>query len=128
MTSTQLALATLLREIAIWRRQRAAEYDKDPRNLVTAAGLDELAAHLLDLPAEDERLQALDRLLHIHGEFTPGQRVVYEAGRFRFYYPETSLDGFLVQLVELATLDRNEDGHFAGLTPEGDDPWADRDY
>jgi hypothetical protein len=124
MTSTQQALAALLREIAAWRRQRADEYDKDPRNLVTAAGLDELAAHLLALPAEDERVQALDRLLHTDGEFAPGQRVVYEAGRFRFYYPDTSLDGFLTQLVELATQDRNEHGHFAGLTPEGDDPWG----
>ena len=126
MTSIQQALATLFREVAAWRRQRADEYDKDPRNLVTAAGLDELAEHLLTLPADDERLVALDQLLYSHGEFEPGQRVVYETGRFRFYYPETSLDGFLSQLVELALQDRNEDGHFAGRTPEGDDPWANR--
>ena len=68
MTSIQLALATLLREIAAWRRQRADEYDKDPRNLVTAAGLDALAEYLLDLPAEDERLVALggDRVAWRH--------------------------------------------------------------
>ena len=26
----------------------------------------------------------------------------------------------------VALQDRNEDGHFAGRTPEGDDPWANR--
>jgi hypothetical protein len=124
MTSIQESLATLLREIADWRRQRAAEYDKDARNLVVAAGLEALAEHLLALPTDDARLQALDGLMYEHGEFAPGQRTIYEVGRFRFYYPEASLDAFVDRLVEFATFDRAEQGHFAGRTPEGDDPWS----
>jgi hypothetical protein len=124
MTGIQEALSGLLREIAEWRRQRAQEYDRDPRNLVVAAGLDELAAHIRALPPDDARLLALGELLYEHGEFAPGQKAIYEIGRFRFYYPEAAPDPFLDRLVEFAAFDRAEAGHFAGRTPEGDDPWG----
>ena len=44
------SLVDYLRRIAIWRRQRAEEYDRDERNLVVADGLEELAAYILELP------------------------------------------------------------------------------
>lgn len=118
------SMAEYLRQIAAWRRSRAEEYDRDERNLVAAAGLEELAAYILDLPEDDERLRILNEVAVTHDEFTPGQQTSYEVGRFRFHYAETSLDGFLTHLGEIAIADSNERGRFAGRLPEGDDPWA----
>jgi hypothetical protein len=52
----QLAMARYLRSLADWRRQRADEYDRDARNLQSAAGLEELAGFVLGLPEDDPRL------------------------------------------------------------------------
>jgi hypothetical protein len=118
------SLADYLRQIAEWRRRRAEEYDRDERNLVAAAGLDELASYILELPEDDERLLILDEVAVTHDEFTPGQQTSYEIGRFRFHYAETSLDGFLSHLTRVAVADSEERGRFAGKLPEGDDPWS----
>ncbi len=118
------AFADFCRATAAWRRRKAEEYDRDARNLRSAAGLEELAAHVLGLPADDPRLRELARLT-VEGEaFRPDQRVSYEIGRFRFHYGETSLDPFLDTLVELAIADKGEQGRFGGRMPEGDDPWG----
>lgn len=123
-TAARWSMAEYLRGIANWRRQRAEEYDRDERNLVAAAGLDEFAAWLLELPEDDERLAILQQVATTHDEFTPGQQTSYEIGRFRFHYAETSLDGFLTHITELAIADSTERGNFAGRLPEGDDPWS----
>ena len=117
------AMADHLRATAVWRRKRAEEYDKDARNLRAAAGLEELADHVLALPPDDERLQTLSRLAMTGEAFTPGQQTSYEIGRFRFHHGAVGLDAFLDRLVELATADRGEQGRFGGRLPEGDDPW-----
>lgn len=121
---TRESIADYLRRIAVWRRQRAEEYDRDERNLVAAAGLDELADYILDLPEDDGRLAVLQEVAIDHEEFFPGQQTSYEIGRFRFHYPETSLDGFLSHLTRIAVADSEERGRFAGRLPEGDDPWS----
>jgi hypothetical protein len=118
------AVAAYLREIADWRRRKAEEYDRDARNLRSAAGLEELADHVLALPADDPRLRELARLTAEGEAFRPDQRASYEIGRFRFHRPETGLDPFLDTLVELAIADKGEQGRFGGRLPEGDDPWA----
>ena len=118
------SLADYLHQVAAWRRQRADEYDRDDRNLAAAAGLEELAAHILELPEDDERLDILNQVAVTHDEFTPGQQTMYEIGRFRFHYSETSLDGFLTHIARVAIADSEERGRFAGRLPEGDDPWA----
>jgi len=118
------SVAAFCRETAAWRRRKAEEYDRDPRNLRAAAALEELADHVLTLPGDDPRLRELERLAGEAGEFRPDQRVLYEAGRFRFHHPEAALDPFLDHLVELAKADRGEAGRFGGRLPEGDDPWG----
>lgn len=118
------AVADRLRETAEWRRRKAEEYDRDARNLRSAAGLEELANHVLGLPADDPRLRDLARLTAEGEAFRPDQRAIYEIGRFRFHRPETGLDPFLDTLVELAILDKGEQGRFGGRLPEGDDPWG----
>ena len=120
----QRSLAEFCRATAAWRRRKAEEYDRDARNLRTAAALDELADYVLALPTDDARLVDLLRLAGAGDDFTPDQRVLYELGRFRFHHPETGLDAFLDTLVALAEADRGEAGHFGGRLPEGDDPWA----
>ena len=120
----QLSLAEFCRSTAAWRRRKAEEYDRDERNLRTATALEEFAAHLLQLPADDDRLLNLQRLASEGDDFAPDQRVLYELGRFRFHQPDTSLDPFLDTLVTLAEADRGESGRFGGRLPEGDDPWA----
>lgn len=117
------ALRAYLRDIADWRRQRAREYDRDARNLRTADGLDDLAAAIDALPADDPRLDRLSRL-GLRGEvFEPGQQLHYEVGRFRFHHPEVTTDGFLTTMVELAELDMRERGEFGGPQVPGDEPW-----
>jgi hypothetical protein len=120
----QRSLAEFCRSTAAWRRRKAEEYDRDARNLRTAAALDELAGHILLLPPDDPRLLALQRLAGTGEDFTPDQRVLYELGRFRFHHPEAGLDPFLDTLVTLAEADRGEAGRFGGRLPEGDDPWG----
>ena len=120
----QLSLAEFCRSTAAWRRRKAEEYDRDARNLRTATALEELAAHVLKLPADDSRLLDLQRLAGEGDEFLPDQRVLYEIGRFRFHQPDTGLEPFLDTLVDLAEADRGESGRFGGRLPEGDDPWA----
>jgi hypothetical protein len=118
------SMAEFCRATAAWRRRKAEEYDRDERNLRTAAALEELADYVLSLSADDPRLIALQRLAAIGEDFAPDQRVLYELGRFRFHHPDVGLDPFLDTLVTLAEADRGEAGHFGGRLPEGDDPWA----
>ena len=120
----QQAVVEFIRATAAWRRRKAEEYDRDARNLRSAAALEELADHVLALPADDPRLRELARLTTEGEEFRPDQRVLYELGRFRFHHPEAGLDPFLDTLVELAIADKGEQGRFGGRLPEGDDPWA----
>ncbi len=120
----QQAVAEFIRATASWRRRKAEEYDRDARNLRSAAALEELADHVLALPADDPRLRELARLTTEGEEFRPDQRVLYELGRFRFHHPEAGLDPFLDTLVELAIADKGEQGRFGGRLPEGDDPWG----
>jgi hypothetical protein len=122
----QQAIAEHMRSVAAWRRAKMQEFDPDPRNLRSAAGLEELAEHVLALPEEDERIQTLVRLTFVGQMFQPGQMTTWEIPRFRFYHEESSPDAFLTHLVELAEKDAVEDGHFGGRLPEGDDPWTAR--
>ena len=124
MTPFREQLADFCRATAAWRRRKAEEYDRDVRNLRTAAALEELADHVLALPDDDPRLRELRRLTTEADQFRPDQRVLYELGRFRFHHAETGLDPFLDTLVELAIADKGEMGRFGGRLPEGDDPWA----
>lgn len=124
MSPFQASFAAFCEATAAWRRRKAEEYDRDARNLRTAAALDELAALVRALPPDDARLTELERLAGEAGEFRPDQRVLYELGRLRFHHPETTLDPFLDTLVDLALADRGEQGRFGGRLPEGDDPWA----
>lgn len=118
------SMADSCQAIAAWRRRKAEEYDRDARNLRTAAALEELAEHVLALPPDDGRLQELQRLAGAGDDFTPEQRVLYELGRFRFHHPDAGFDPFLDTLVELAEADRGEAGRFGGRMPAGDDPWG----
>ena len=120
----QHSLADFCRATAGWRRRKAEEYDRDERNLRAAVALEEFAAHLLNLPADDSRLLDLQRLAGEGDDFVPDQRVLYELGRFRFHQPDTGLEPFLDTLVALAEADRGESGRFGGRLPAGDDPWA----
>ena len=120
----QTLIADYLREMARWREGRAEEYDRDPRNLRSAAGLEELARYVLGLPDDDPRLAVLTRLA-VHGNrFEPGQQAHFAIARFRFHDEHSSFTAFLDRVVELQLADVTEDGHFGGRLPEGDDPWA----
>jgi hypothetical protein len=117
------AIADYLHGIAAWRRQKAEEYDRDARNLRSAAGIEELADYIVALPDDDPRLRRLAELAMVGEFFQPGQMTHYEIGRFRFFHEEATLDAFLTQLVELAEKDGAEHGRFSGRTAPGDDPW-----
>jgi hypothetical protein len=126
--STQVMMADYLRAIAAWRRQKAEEYDRDARNLQSAAGLDELADFVLSLPDDDPRIVRLTELAIVGSAFELQQRAHFAVSSFRFHTPETSCDAFLDHIIELQLADISEAGHFGGRLPEGDDPWASRNY
>ncbi|HUG16362.1 MAG TPA: hypothetical protein VMM78_15265 [Thermomicrobiales bacterium] len=121
--STQQQMADYFRAIASWRRVRAEDYDRDPRNIRCASGLEQLADHVLNLPDDDERVVQLTRLALHGGMLELEQRAHVAVSRFRFHTPETSLDGMLEHIIELQLADISEAGRFGGRLPEGDNPW-----
>ncbi|HMM42547.1 MAG TPA: hypothetical protein PKA95_11645 [Thermomicrobiales bacterium] len=122
----QTMIADYLRDLARWREGRAEEYDRDVRNLRSAAGLEELAQYIASLPDDDPRIVALTRLAFHANRFEPGQQAHFAMARFRFHDEHASLSAFLDHVVELQRADVTEDGHFGGRLPEGDDPWSRR--
>jgi hypothetical protein len=122
----QQAFAEHLRSVAQWRREKMQEFDPDPRNLRSAAGLDELAAFWLSLPDDDERVNELVSLTFLGQMFRPGQRTEWEIPRFRYYHEESTVEGFLNRLVELAQQDAAETDPIGLPMVPGDNPWANR--
>jgi hypothetical protein len=125
-TLEQLALAEHLRDVAQWRRDKMQEFDPDPRNLRSAAGLDELADYWLGLDERDERVGEFTSLTVLGQMFRPGQRVEWEIPRFRFYYEESTVEGFLDHLLELARQDAAETDPIGLPMVPGDNPWENR--
>lgn len=119
----QRLIADYLRDLARWRESRAEEYDRDVRNLRSAKGLEVLAQYVLALPDDDPRLVALTRTAMHGNRFEPGQQAHFAMARFRFHEDHASPSAFLDRVVELQSADIDEDGHFGGRLPEGDDPW-----
>ena len=117
------SLADYFRSVANWRRTRYQDDLRDQRNLVSAAGLDELATWVAALPDNDPRIDRISRFASIGTSFTPGQQMLYEVGRFRFFTPDTSCDTFLEHLADLAEADHREHGRFGGRQAPGDEPW-----
>ncbi|MCA9859691.1 MAG: hypothetical protein KC438_08210 [Thermomicrobiales bacterium] len=117
------SIADHARSVAAWRRSRYQDDLRDPRNLVSADGLDAFAQWVVTLPDDDPRILALSRYASIGTSFTPGQQTLYELGRFRFFSPETEFDTFLDQLTSLAQADHVEHGQFGGKQVPGDEPW-----
>jgi hypothetical protein len=122
-TLFQRSIADYARSVAEWRRARFDDPHRDPRNLRSAAGLEELAAFVLDLPEDDPHVATLRQHASSNDEFRPGQQVTWEIARFRFYHAFGSCDAFLRHLAELAERDATEHGRFGGRMAEGDDPW-----
>jgi hypothetical protein len=125
-TLEQHAFAEHLRSVAQWRRDKMQEFDPDPRNLRSAAGLDELADYWLSLPEDDERVVELVALAFLGQMFRPGQRTEWEIPRYRFYHEESTVEGFLSRLIELARQDAAETDPIGLPMVAGDNPWANR--
>ncbi len=125
MTSLeQRTIAEHLESVARWRRDKMQEFDPDPRNLRSAAGLEELAAYWLSLPEDDDRVRELIELTFLGQMFHPGQRTEWEIPRFRFYHGESTIEGFLNNLIELARQDAAETDPIGLPMVPGDNPWA----
>lgn len=125
-TLEQQAIAEHLRAVAQWRRAKMQEFDPDPRNLRSAAGLEALADYWLSLPEDDERVVELTGLTFLGQMFRPGQRTEWEIPRFRFYHEESTIDGFLSHLLDLARQDAAETDPIGLPMVAGDNPWANR--
>jgi hypothetical protein len=125
-TLEQQAFAEHLRSVAQWRRDKMQEFDPDPRNLRSAAGLDELADYWLSLPDDDERVVELTALTFLGQMFRPGQRTEWEIPRYRFYHEESTVEGFLGRLIELARQDASETDPIGLPMVAGDNPWTNR--
>lgn len=117
------AMTEYLLRVADWRRAKAEEYDRDPRNLRSADAIEELAGFVESLPETEPRLVRLGQLGMVGEIFFPGQQASYEIGRFRFFDDAGDVDAFLTAVVELAERDAGEHGRFGGNLPPGDDPW-----
>lgn len=117
-------------EIAAWRNEREQQDmmglgpEAARRSRRSASGLRELAEFIRALDGDDERIMKL-RTLAFSGEmFDPGAGLLNELGRFRFHDEETTLEGFLAFMVELAEEDAVEQGRWGGPQVPGDDPWS----
>ena len=97
---------------------------RDTRNLRSAEGIEALAAYIRALADNDARMTELNRLWRRGEQVEVGQQAAYEIGRFRFFLPETELDAFLDEVVDLARSDANEHGQFGGQQAPGDNPWG----
>jgi hypothetical protein len=120
----QKLIEEYLTQLADWRRVRYQDDLRDARNLRSADGIEELAAHIRLLPDDDPRLVELNRLWRRGDQVEVGQQAAYEIGRFRFFIPDTELDPFLSEMVDLALTDANEHGRFGGKQVPGDEPWG----
>ena len=56
VTASSSAIADYFRDQVRWRSEKAAECPEDSRNERCADGLEELAAYVLGLPVDDERI------------------------------------------------------------------------
>jgi hypothetical protein len=117
------AIIEYLYRIASWRRAKADEYDRDPRNIRSADAIEEFAEFIASLPEDEPRIVRLGQLGMEGDTFYPGQQSSYEIGRYRFFDDAGEHDAFLTAVVELAERDAGEHGHFGGTLPPGDDPW-----
>ncbi len=117
----QLAFVRYIRSMADWRRERANEYDADPRNLQSASGLDDLASYVLLLADDDEELEEISALTNFRDIFEPGQQLHLAVARYHYFQQDTRQAAFITYLVELARADQAEAGHLAGRLPEGEE-------
>jgi len=120
----RVLIAEYVLEQASWRQAQAWEYPGDPRYRQCAAGLEELAAYFLGLPAADERLNELARVCHDElevGVFAPrpGGRIHQLISRFRFYNATQSPTLIARRLVSASIADKLEMGYVTGLLAEG---------
>ena len=120
----QTLIAEYLTQLADWRRMRYQDDLRDTRNLRSAEGIEAPAAYIRALPENDARMTELNRLWRRGEHVEVGQQAAYEIGRFRFFLPETELDAFLDEVVDLARSDANEHGQFGGAQAPGDNPWG----
>lgn len=125
-TLEQLAFAEHLRAVAHWRRGKMQEFDPDPRNLRSAAGLEALADFWLSLPEDDVRVTELTSLTFLGQMFRPGQRTEWEIPRFHFYHEESTIEAFLDHLLDLARQDATDTDPIGLPMVAGDNPWANR--
>ena len=123
VTPIQTLIVEYLTQLAAWRRMRYQDDLRDARNLRSADAIEELGRYIAALPDSDARIKELDRLWRRGEQIEVGQQAAYEIGRFRFFVPETELDAFVDQMVDLARADANEHGRFGGPQVPGDDPW-----
>ena len=119
------AIVEYLYRIAAWRRAKADEYDRDPRNIRSADAIEDFARFIESLPEDEPRIVRLGQLGMQGDMFYPGQQSSYEIGRYRFFDDAGPVhhDAFLSAVVELAEKDAGEHGRFGGTLPPGDDPW-----
>ena len=111
------ALAEAVKGQAEWRQRKAEEYPDDRRNARAAEALEGLAAHVLTLPDDDDRLRNLTMLVGGRDIFVFGQQASQALGRFGFDGPGEDADSFLDYLVGLAAEDEFELAEMAGEPP-----------
>jgi hypothetical protein len=100
-TGGQRALADYIREVAGRVAAESGEHPDDPRRRQCAAGLRELAACVLRLPADDERLLELTSLGYRVGVFAPFEEAAAAIAGFRRDDPREACGAFLARLVGL---------------------------
>jgi hypothetical protein len=109
-TPIQSFLASYFGEWADVRRFQSQSHLEDGRYLQSAAGLDDLARHVLSLPPDDARLLRLDSLTAGFRATTRtfGGGVSRMTARFRFDDPREDFERFLARLVMAAEADAEE--------------------
>jgi hypothetical protein len=100
-TRGQRALADYIREAGRRPAAGAGEPPDDPRRRRGADGLRALAAYVLRLPPDDQRVLELVTLGYRVGVFAPFEQAADALARFRRDDPREDCGAFLTRLVRL---------------------------
>ena len=103
-------IADYLRSVADWRKRRALEEPHELRHKQSAKQLDELAAHVATIDPEDPRIQAIGRATEEGELMVPGPILANAVARIGFFSTDSSLDGLVTHMTELALEDLGQAG------------------
>jgi hypothetical protein len=103
-------IADYLDSVAVWRQRRSLDEPFEPRHKRAVAVMDRLVAYVRSLPDDDERIQMIGRATLDGQVIVPGPILANAVARFGFFEDESTEDGLVQKMAELAFEDLGQVG------------------